>query len=40
MDAGFGAFVSGLSDWGVGEEIQAHLTGDVPEAVIHNSCND
>lgn len=38
---GFGGFVSGLAaDGGVGEEIQAHLAGDIPDAVISNSCND
>lgn len=37
---GFGAFVSGLADGGVGEEIQAHLAGHVSDAVIPNSCND
>jgi hypothetical protein len=37
----FGAFVSALAaDDGVGEEIQAHLAGDVPDAVLPNSCND
>jgi len=40
MRAGFGAFVSGLSQGGVGEEIQAHLAGDVPDTVTPNSCND
>lgn len=42
-DAGpeFGDFVSGLAaESGVGSEIQAHLAGDVPDAVIPNSCND
>lgn len=38
---GFGGFVSGLAaDAGVGEEIQAHLAGEVPDAAIPNSCND
>ena len=39
--AGFGAFVSGLAaDGGVGDEIQAHLVGDLPDDALHNSCND
>ena len=38
---GFGAFVSGLADdGGVGDEIQAHLAGDIPDAAIPNRCND
>lgn len=38
---GFGAFVSGLAgDGGVGEEIQAHLAGEIPDAGLPNSCND
>ncbi|MEU0312562.1 hypothetical protein [Nocardioides sp. NPDC006273] len=38
---GFGAFTSGLAaDGGVGEEVQAHLAGAIPDAVIPNSCND
>jgi uncharacterized membrane protein YdfJ with MMPL/SSD domain len=40
MGAGFGAFVSGLSDGGVGTEIQAHLAGLVPDEQVPNSCND
>ena len=40
--AAFGAFVSGLASTGqgVGDEIQAHLAGHVPDSVIPNSCND
>jgi len=39
--SGFGAFTSGLAaDGGVGEEIQAHLAGAIPDAMIPNSCND
>jgi hypothetical protein len=39
--SGFGAFVSGLAaDGGVGKEIQAHLAGQIPDAVMPNSCND
>lgn len=39
--AGFGAFVSGsVANDGAGDEIQAHLAGDLPDDVIHNSCND
>ena len=39
--AGFGAFASGLAaDGGVGEEIQAHLAGEIPDAMTPNSCND
>jgi hypothetical protein len=40
LGAGFGAFVSGLSDGGVGTEIQAHLAGLVPDEALTNSCND
>lgn len=38
----FGAFVSGLASSipGVGEDIQAHLAGQVPDSAIPNSCND
>jgi hypothetical protein len=38
----FGGFVSGLATGtgGVGNEIQTHLSGDVPDSVIPNSCND
>ena len=40
--ADFGGFVSGLASafQGVGEDIQAHLAGQVPDTVIPNSCND
>lgn len=40
--AGFGSFVSGLATTttGVGAEIQAHLAGAIPDAVLSNSCND
>lgn len=38
---GFGVFVSGLaSDGGIGDEIQAHLAGAIPDFVVPNSCND
>lgn len=37
--AGFGAFVAGVAAGGAGEEIQAHLAGDIPDDVIPNSCN-
>lgn len=38
--SGFGALVSGvLAADGVGAEIQAHLAGDIPDAVTPNSCN-
>jgi hypothetical protein len=40
MGAGFGAFVSGLSDGGAGPEIQAHLAGLVTDEQVANSCND
>lgn len=40
MGVGFGAFVSGVSDGGVGTEIQAHLAGLVPDEQLPNSCND
>ena len=40
LGSGFGAFVSGLSDGGVGTEIQAHLAGLVPDEGVTNSCND
>jgi hypothetical protein len=38
----FGGFVSGLasSTQGVGDEVQLHLAGQVPDTVIPNSCND
>ena len=40
--AAFGGFVSGLASTGqgVGDEVQAHLAGQVPDSVIPNSCND
>lgn len=39
--AGFGDFVSGLAAYGgVGDEIQAHLAGDLPDTVNPNTCND
>ena len=39
---GFGSFVSNLAMTtnGIGEEIQAHLAGLVPDEVIPNSCNN
>ena len=37
----FGAFVSGtVAQGGAGMEIQAHLAGQIPDAVQPNSCND
>ena len=38
----FGGFVSGMAVGGdgIGTEIQAHLAGQIPDAVIPNSCND
>jgi hypothetical protein len=38
----FGKFVSGIakSTHGIGEEIQAHRAGLVPDSVLPNSCND
>ena len=38
----FGGFVAGLASGtnGIGGEVQAHLAGDIPDAVIPNSCND
>jgi hypothetical protein len=39
--AGFGAFVAGMATGGgVGDEIQAHLAGDIPDTRIPNTCND
>ncbi len=37
----FGAFIQLLALFtGLGEEVQAHLAGFVPDTVIPNSCND
>jgi hypothetical protein len=37
----FGGFVSGMAVVdGVGQEIQAHLAGQIPDDVMPNSCND
>lgn len=38
----FGNFVSGLATGtsGVGNEVQAHLAGDVPDSTLPNSCNN
>lgn len=38
----FGAFVSGgaSATQGLGDEIQAHQAGLVPDSVLPNSCND
>ena len=38
----FGAFVSLLatSTQGIGNEIQLHLNGLIPDSIIPNSCND
>ncbi len=45
--AGLGHFISGLASstgvdgqQGVGGELQNHLAGNVPDAIIPNSCND
>jgi hypothetical protein len=40
--AGCGAFVSGMATTtgGVGEEIQAHLAGEIPDELQPNTCND
>ena len=39
--AGFGGFVSGMAtDGGVGDEIRAHLAGNIPDVALPNSCND
>lgn len=41
MGAGFGAFVAGMAtEGGVGDEIQAHLAGSIPDTAITNGCND
>ena len=38
----FGGFISGLASAteGVGDELNAHLAGLVPDEVIPNSCNN
>ena len=39
----FGNFISGLASstaQGIGNEIQLHLGGLIPDSVIPNSCND
>jgi hypothetical protein len=40
--ADFGHFVSGIASTtqGIGEEIQAHMAGQIPDTVLPNSCND
>ena len=40
--AGFGSFFSTLASntQGIGDEVQAHQAGLVPDSVIPNSCND
>lgn len=41
--AAFGAFVSGVASTtgqGVGNEVQAHLAGQILDSVLPNSCND
>ena len=40
--ADFGAFVSGIASTtqGIGDEIQAHMAGQIPDEVLPNSCND
>ncbi len=37
----FGAFVANLAQTpnGAGDEIQAHLAGEVPDEMLPNSCN-
>jgi hypothetical protein len=38
----FGGFVSGLASGtqGIGNEVQAHLAGQIPDSVIPNTCNN
>jgi hypothetical protein len=38
----FGGFVSGLATGtqGLGNEVQAHLAGQVPDSMIPNTCNN
>ena len=38
----FGTFISGMAvgTQGVGDEIEAHQAGDIPDEVIPNTCND
>jgi hypothetical protein len=40
--ASFGHFVSGIASTtqGIGDEIQAHQAGLIPDTVIPNTCND
>lgn len=39
---GFGTFISGLAQGtdGIGDEVQNHQAGLVPDTIISNSCND
>ena len=38
----FGGFVSGLATGtqGIGNEVQAHLAGQIPDSVVPNTCNN
>jgi hypothetical protein len=40
--AAFGHFVAGIASTttGIGAEVQLHLAGQTPEAMLANSCND
>ena len=40
--AEFGSFISNLAMTtnGIGEEVQAHLAGLIPDEIIPNSCNN
>ena len=40
--ADFGHFVSGIASTtqGIGDEIQAHMAGQIPDTVLPNTCND
>jgi len=39
----FGQLVAGIATTGprvIGDEVQAHLAGEIPDSVFPNSCND
>jgi hypothetical protein len=40
--AAFGHFVSGIASTtqGIGDEIQLHMAGQIPDEVLPNTCND
>lgn len=42
LGAGFGQFVSGgaSTTQGLGDDVQAHLAGKIPDEVLPNTCND